>query len=252
MNPEQVREQVVERYSGLAREALAGQPAVDCAADEFAAGAFGAAGYVSLIGNAPTDDATEGALQASLGCGNPVAVADLRPGETVLDLGSGGGLDVLLSARRVGAAGRAYGVDASEEMLALARRHAEQAGARNVEFLRGHIEELPLPDRHVDVVVSNCVVNLSTDKPRVLAEAFRVLRPGGRLGISDVVAADGADPAQRAAAERQVGCAVGTLTRTEYADLLRDAGFTAIAITITRELGGGLSSAIVQARRPVR
>jgi ubiquinone/menaquinone biosynthesis C-methylase UbiE len=240
--PEQVRERVVARYSGLARSALDGQPAVDCGPDAFTDGGFGAAGYIGIE--------AEEALDVSLGCGNPVAIADLAAGDVVLDLGSGGGLDVLLSGRRVGPSGRVYGVDASEDMLALARRNAERAGATNVEFRHGHIENLPLPDSHVDVVISNCVVNLSTDKRRVLAEAFRVLRPGGRFGISDVVAPDDTDPRERAAAEERVGCTVGTLTLSEYLELLAAAGFGDIRITTTRDLGGGLASAIVQAVKP--
>ncbi len=242
--PEQVRDQVVARYGGIARSALDGRPALDCEPDAFTDGGFGAAAY--------TDDGPgiEGALTASLGCGNPIAVADLTEGDIVLDLGSGGGLDVLLSARRVGPTGRVYGVDASQDMLALARRNADLAGATNVEFRHGHIEDLPLPDHHVDVVISNCVLTLSTDKPRVLAEAFRVLRPGGRFGITDVIAHDGTTHADRAAAEARVGCAVGTLTHTEYRDLLATVGFHDIRITTTVDHGDGITSAIVQAAKP--
>lgn len=238
-----VRDAVIHRYSGLARIAMAGGAPVDCDADAFADGCFGAAAY-------PAADAPDAALRASLGCGNPLAVADLRPGETVLDLGSGGGLDVLLSARRVGPAGVAYGLDGSADMLALARANAARAGMTNARFLRGHIEDIPLPDGQVDVIISNCVINLSADKARVMAEAFRVLRPGGRLGISDVIAAAGLEPRQRADAERRVGCTSGTLTRAGYRDLLRTAGFTGISITVTSASGGGLHSAIVQATRP--
>jgi arsenite methyltransferase len=238
------RDGVISRYSGLARTALAGGTITDCDPDAFAEGGFGAAAYTG------TNDAPEGALRASLGCGNPPAVADLHPGETVLDLGSGGGLDVLLSARRVAPGGTAYGLDASHDMLALARANAAAAGLTNASFLHGHIEDIPLPAGHVDVVISNCVINLSTDKPRVLAEAFRVLRPGGRLGVSDVVADDDADPAQLAAAEQQVGCANGALARTQYRDLLRAAGFTDIMITLTYDAAPGLHSAIIQATKP--
>jgi SAM-dependent methyltransferase len=235
---------VIGRYSALARTALAGGAIADCDAEAFAAGCFGAAAY------AATEEPPEAALQASLGCGNPLAVADLRPGETVLDLGSGGGLDVVLSARRVGPDGIAYGLDASPDMLALARANAAAAGVTGARFLHGHIEDIPLPDGHVDVVISNCVVNLSTDKPKVLAEAFRVLRPGGRLGISDVTADEGTDPAQRAAAEQRTGCVNGALTQHEYRDLLRAAGFTAVTITSTSQAGPGLYSAIIQAAKP--
>jgi SAM-dependent methyltransferase len=237
------RDAVIDRYSGLARTALAGGTPVDCEPDTFADGCFGAAAYPGTAG------VPEAALRASLGCGNPLAVADLHPGETVLDLGSGGGLDVLLSARRVGPGGIAYGLDASPDMLTLARANAAQAGVTNARFLPGHIEDIPLPDGHVDVVISNCVINLSADKPRVLAEAFRVLRPGGRLGISDVTADDRTGPGQLAEAEQQAGCGA-TLTQTQYSDLLQAAGFTGIAITSAHEAGPGLHSAIIQAAKP--
>jgi SAM-dependent methyltransferase len=237
------RDAVIGRYSGLARTALAGGAITDCEPDAFADGRFGAAAYPSAEG------VPEAALRASLGCGNPMAVADLHPGETVLDLGSGGGLDVLMSARRVGPAGIAYGLDASPDMLTLARANAAQAGVTNARFLPGHIENIPLPDESADVVISNCVINLSADKPRVLAEAFRVLRPGGRLGISDVTADDGTDPGQLTEAEQLAGCGP-TLTQAHYRDLLQAAGFTSIAITSTHEAGPGLHSAVIQAAKP--
>jgi Sortase and related acyltransferases len=243
-NVEAVRADVVARYDQLAKAAQAGRPITDCRSQDLADGCLGASGYDDTSG------LPDGALQASLGCGNPVAVADLRPGETVLDLGSGGGVDVLLSARRVGPTGKVYGLDASAEMIELARANAAEAGADNVEFLHGHIEDIPLPDAGVDVVISNCVINLSADKPRVLAEAFRVLRPGGRLGVTDVIAEDGLDPARRAEAERLVGCQVGTLTEVEYRALLARAGFTRYTITRTHAATGGLHSATIQAAKP--
>ncbi len=240
----QIRAAVTARYSGLARAARAGQPVTDCDPGPFAAGRFGAAGYDD------TSDLPGGAVRASLGCGNPVAVAELHPGETVLDLGSGGGIDVLLSARRVAPGGKAYGLDAAPDMLALARENAAQAGVTNAEFLHGHIEDIPLPDAHVDVVISNCVINLSADKPRALAAAFRVLRPGGRLGISDIIADDGLDSARRAEVEQMTGCTTGTLTAGEYHGLLLASGFTSISIAATQDAGPGLRSAIIQAVRP--
>ena len=243
-DPGQTRTAVTTRYSGLARAARAGEQVTDCDPGPFAAGCFGAAGY------ADTGGLPDGALRASLGCGNPVAVAGLHPGETVLDLGSGGGIDVLLSARRVAPGGKAYGLDGSADMITLARENAAQAGVTNAEFLHGHIEDIPLPDGHADVVISNCVINLSADKPRVLAEAFRVLRPGGRLGISDVIANDGLDPAQRAEAGQRAGCSTGTLTAAEYRTLLLASGFTSIQLTATAGAEPGLRSAIIQATRP--
>jgi arsenite methyltransferase len=208
-----------------------------------------------VFGPARYDDADRttlpvAAVAASLGCGNPTAVADLRPGERVLDLGSGGGIDVLLSARRVGPHGFAYGVDMTEEMLALARRNAAVAGATNVAFLRGTIEAVPLPDASVDVVISNCVVNLSTDKAAVLAEAFRVLVPGGRLGISDVVAEDHLTPEQRVERGSWAGCIAGALSFAEYRTLLDAAGFADVSVTPTHAVADGMHAAIVRATRP--
>jgi SAM-dependent methyltransferase len=233
---------IIGRYSKLARSALAGD---SIRGDGHDSGdrCFGPAAYTQ-------DAAPEAALRVSLGCGNPLAVADIRPGETVLDLGSGGGLDVVLSARRTGPDGIAYGLDASPDMLALARANAAQAGAPNAQFLHGRIEAIPLPAGHVDVVISNCVINLSADKPRVLAEAFRVLKPGGRLGVSDVIADDTAQPGQRAEAEQRVGCLAGTLTQREYHDLLTAAGFTGVHITAAHQADEGLHSAIIQAVKP--
>ncbi|UXY25398.1 arsenite methyltransferase [Streptomyces sp. HUAS TT20] len=191
------------------------------------------------------------AVAASLGCGNPTAVAELRAGERVLDLGSGGGIDVLLSARRVGPTGKAYGLDMTDEMLALALANAQKAGATNVEFLKGTIEAIPLPANTIDVVISNCVINLSTDKPAVFAETFRVLRPGGRLGVSDVVADDALSPAQRAERGDYVGCIAGALSFAEYRAGLEAAGFTDITITPTHPVADGMHSAIVRAVKPV-
>jgi SAM-dependent methyltransferase len=243
-NLHRTREAVIGRYSGLAQAARSGQQVTDCGPEAFTEGSFGPAGYTD------TNELPDGAVRVSLGCGNPVAVAQLRPGETVLDLGSGGGIDVLLSARRVSPGGQAYGLDGSADMLALARENAAQAGVTNAEFLHGHIEDIPLPDATIDVIISNCVINLSADKPRALAEASRVLRPGGRLGISDVIADDGLDPAQRARAEQSTGCTTGTLTASEYRDLLLGCGFTGITITTTHVAAPGLHSAIIQAAKP--
>jgi SAM-dependent methyltransferase len=239
---DQIRAAVAARYAGLARAAQAGQAITDGDPDTLAGCSAGA--YPD------TGDLPAGAVQASLGCGNPVAVADLRPGETVLDLGSGGGIDVLLSARRVGPAGQAYGLDMTEEMLDLARANARAARAENVEFLRGQIEAIPLPDGSVDVIISNCVINLSTDRPAVFAESFRVLRPGGRLGISDILADDHLTPAQRLERGGQAGCIAGAPSFTEYREGLSVAGFTGITITATRQVGDGVHAAIIRAARP--
>jgi arsenite methyltransferase len=192
----------------------------------------------------------EAATLASLGCGNPTAVADLKPGERVLDLGSGGGIDVLLSAKRVGPTGFAYGLDMTDEMLALARRNATQAGASNVEFVKGQIEDVPLPDDAVNVVISNCVVNLSPDKARVLAEARRVLAPGGRLGITDIVADEGLTADERAERGSWAGCIAGALTVSEYEALLAGAGFVDVQVQRTHEVVEGMSSAIIKAAVP--
>jgi arsenite methyltransferase len=207
---------------------------------------FGATRYDA----AERETLPDGAVAASLGCGNPLAVADLDEGDTVLDLGSGGGIDVLLSAKRVGPTGRAYGLDMTDEMLELARRNAAEAGVTNAEFLKGRIEAVPLPDATVDVVISNCVINLSTDKPAVLAEAFRVLRPGGRFGVSDVVAEDHLSPAERAERGQWVGCIAGALTFGEYRAGLAAAGFTDVDITPTHQAADGMHAAIVRATKP--
>lgn len=190
------------------------------------------------------------ALGASLGCGNPLMVAELREGERVLDLGSGGGIDVLLSARRVGPSGFAHGVDMTDEMLDLARANAARAGVTNVAFHRGTIEDLPLPDGSVDVVISNCVVNLSPDKPAVLAGVFRVLAPGGRVGISDVVAEDHLSEGERAERGSLVGCIAGALSRTEYLNGLAAAGFAQPQVTFTHRVADGMHAAIISATKP--
>jgi arsenite methyltransferase len=257
-DPGAVREQVRARYAAAATRVTSGgcgcgQPA-DCGCDSGCCGTaattekpgFGAELYAAL----DRDQLPDTALLASLGCGNPTAVAELRPGETVLDLGSGGGIDVLLSAKRVGPTGKAYGLDMTEEMLALARANAAEAGAINVDFLKGHIEAIPLPAQTVDVVISNCVINLSTDKPATFAETFRVLRRGGRIGITDVVAEDRLSPEDRAERGAWVGCIAGALTKTEYEAQLTAAGFTDISVTFTHQVGDGLHSAIIKATRP--
>jgi arsenite methyltransferase len=254
----ELREEVRVRYAAAARTILdpgaAGQ--TGCCGEAIPGSCRGAdsgtAGGIaeSLYGESETDGLPEEAVLASLGCGNPLAVADLREGERVLDLGSGGGIDVLLSARRVGPAGFAYGVDMTDEMLQLARANAAKAGAGNVEFLKGQIEDIPLPDASVDVVISNCVINLSVDKPAVLGELYRVLVPGGRIGISDVVAEDHLTSADRAAAGSYVGCIAGALSRTEYIDGLAAAGFTDASVTFTHEAAPGMHSAIIRAVKP--
>jgi len=237
---------VIAHYSALARAARAGDAITDGDPDALAGGCFGAAAYPEA---SRADYLPEPALRASLGCGNPLAVAEIREGETVLDLGSGGGLDVLLSARRVGPSGTAYGLDASPDMLDFARANAAQAGVTNAVFLLGRMEHVPLPDAQVDVVISNCVINLSADKARVIAEAYRVLKPGGRLGISDITADEGIDPGQIARSEQQIGCG-GALTRRQYGEMLQAAGFTAISLTTASQAGEGLQAAIVQAVKP--
>jgi arsenite methyltransferase len=243
--PDQIRAAVADKYSGLARAAQAGQPVADGDPDDPEGACFGAAAYPATDAAAHAD-----AVRASLGCGNPVAVVDLRPGETVLDLGSGGGLDVLLSARRVGPSGQAYGLDMTQDMCDLAQGNARQAGARNVEFLHGQIEAIPLPGQCVDVIISNCVINLSTDRPAVFAESFRVLRPGGRFGVSDLITEDRLTPDQRQDRGRQAGCLASLPSVTEYRDGLASAGFTAITITPTRPVGDGVHAAIIRAARP--
>ena len=240
-----IREVVRERYAQAAVEATKGTAA--CCNDACGESPFGSA----LYSDAERAELPEQAVLASLGCGNPTAVAELRGGETVLDLGSGGGIDALLSAKRVGADGKVYGLDMTEEMLALAIANRDKEGARNVEFLKGYIEDVPLPAATVDVVISNCVVNLSADKPKVFAEMFRVLRPGGRIGISDVVAEDTLTSDDRASRGSYVGCIAGALSFAEYERELAFAGFTDVSVTATHQVLDGMHSAIVRATKPM-
>ncbi len=254
----ELREQVRDRYAHAAVAVTAGASNTElniiddnggscCGGDAVAVDqAFGAGLYAaSEQGELPAE-----ALAASLGCGNPTAVADLHSGERVLDLGSGGGIDVLLSARRVGPTGFAYGVDMTDEMLDLARANAAKAGATNVEFRKGTIEAIPLTDGSIDVVISNCVINLSTDKAAVLAEMFRVLTPGGRIGISDVVAEDHLSSDDRAERGSYVGCIAGALSRSEYLAGLSAAGFTDAEVEFTHEAAEGMHAAIIRANKP--
>ena len=240
-----IRETVRERYAAAARGS-----GVCCGAhattDEAGAVVFGGALYDA----GQSEGATASAVGASLGCGVPTAVADLHEGETVLDLGSGAGADVLISARRVGPAGRAIGLDMTDEMLALARANAAAAGVENAEFLKGYIEEIPLPRDSVDVVISNCVINLAGDKDKVLAEAARVLRPGGRFAVSDVVADPDMDEATRADMAAWTGCIAGALTEDEFRGALTRAGLVDVEIRITHPVHRHASSAIVRARKP--
>jgi SAM-dependent methyltransferase len=247
---EEVREAVRAHYAAAAKSVetdsggCCGAPAV-LSAEE--AEVFGAGLYSEEEREALPDTAA----MASLGCGNPTAVAELKPGETVLDLGSGGGIDVLLSARRVGPSGWAYGLDMTDEMLALARENQRRAGVENVEWLRGQIESIPLPNESVDVVISNCVINLSGDKARVIAEAARVLKPGGRFAVSDVIADEGMDDATRADVAKWAGCIAGSLTRAEFEAALTAAGLVEVEITETHRVHDSAGSAIVRARKPV-
>jgi SAM-dependent methyltransferase len=248
---EELREEVRRRYAESALRVTGesegcGCGSGSCCADgESDAAKFGEALYdAEQRGELP-----EAATLASLGCGNPTAVADLNEGETVLDLGSGGGIDVILSAKRVGPTGIAYGLDMTDEMLALARRNAAEAGMPNVHFLKGVIEEIPLPTDSVDVVISNCVINLSTDKPAVLTEIARVLKPGGRIGVSDVVAEDRLTSEQRAERGSYVGCIAGALSKGEYEAGLEAAGFEQISVEFTHQVADGMHGAIVKATK---
>jgi SAM-dependent methyltransferase len=244
-----LREEVRRRYAESARAVTTGSSGgccdSSCCKDTSPGADFGEALYTAeQRGELP-----DAAALASLGCGNPTAVAELREGETVLDLGSGGGIDVILSAKRVGPTGTAYGLDMTDEMLALARQNAGEAGISNVHFLKGVIEDVPLPAASVDVVISNCVINLSTDKPAVLAEMARVLKPGGRLGVSDVVAEDRLSPAERQTRGSWVGCIAGALSKGEYEAGLEAAGFEDVSVEFTHEVADGMHGAIVKARK---
>jgi arsenite methyltransferase len=245
-----LREQVRERYAEAAIAAQSGgcgcSDSGGCCGNVACEGgeaSFGERLYtIHQLGELP-----RAATLASLGCGNPTAVADLRDGEVVLDLGSGGGIDVILSAKRVGPTGTAYGLDMTDEMLALARANAQEAGVANVHFLKGVIEEIPLPSESVDVVISNCVINLSVDKAAVLTEMARVLKPGGRVGVTDVVAEDRLTPVERAERGSYVGCVAGALSKSEYVEGLRAAGFDEVAVEFTHEVADGMYGAIVKA-----
>jgi len=237
----ELRDVVREKYGEAAKRAAAGHASSCCGAGPAGGTCCGGDGASrgdpitsNLYDPAEAGSLPGGAVRASLGCGNPTALAELRAGEVVLDLGSGGGIDVLLSARRVGPSGKAYGLDMTDEMLALARRNQLEAGLTNVEFLKGEIEAIPLPDASVDVIISNCVINLSGEKDRVLAEAFRVLRPGGRFAVSDVVVRGEVPDAIRRSVELWVGCVAGAMEEAEYVAKLARAGFTAIQLEPTR------------------
>jgi arsenite methyltransferase len=271
MDGERIRETVQAKYGRAAIRVLGGEHgscggtgAASCGCDPVS---------TNLYGTTETNGLPPGAVLASLGCGNPTALAELHEGEVVLDLGSGGGIDVLLSARRVGPTGKAYGLDMTDEMLALAREHQHQAGVANVEFLKGEIEHIPLPDAAVDVIISNCVINLSADKRQVLREAYRVLRPGGRFAVSDVVVRGEVPVPVRQSMELWVGCVAGALEEQEYQRLLADAGFVDVGVeptriyefadaramlagagldaeVLAREVGGRVMGAFIRARKP--
>jgi arsenite methyltransferase len=245
-----IREEVRARYAAAATVAAGNEQATccdsSCCGGSAEADVFGS----TLYDVGEREVLPDAALLASLGCGNPTAVADLRPGEVVLDLGSGGGIDVLLSAKRVGPTGKAYGLDMTDEMLELALKNKAEAGVDNVEFLKGYIEAIPLPAATIDVVISNCVINLSADKGAVLREIYRVLKPGGRVGVSDVVADDDLTAEQRAERGSYVGCIAGALSFEEYRRGLAEVGFTDISVEATHSVADGMHAAIVKAVKP--
>ncbi len=243
-----VRDVVRERYGAAARQATDGKQA--CCAPSCCGGEAALLEdpiTTNLYDEAEADSLPEAAVRASLGCGNPTALAELRPGEVVLDLGSGGGIDVLLSARRVGPKGKAYGLDMTPEMLELARRNQREAGVDNAEFLEGTIESVPLPDESVDVIISNCVINLSADKGRVFQEAMRVLRPGGRFAVSDIVSRGEVPEEIRRSWELWAGCVAGALNEEEFRDLLEAAGFEDVTIEPTRVYGAADAAELLNA-----
>ena len=249
----ELREEVRRRYAESAKAVTGegdgcGCGSGACRADDSASSAVGSTKFGEVLYEAEQrGELPDAAVLASLGCGNPTAVADLREGEAVLDLGSGGGIDVILSAKRVGPTGSAYGLDMTDEMLALAQKNAAEAGVKNVHFLKGIMEQIPLPANSVDVVISNCVINLSVDKPAVLSEIARVLKPGGRVGVSDVVAEDRLSPEERAERGSYVGCIAGALSQSEYVAGLEAAGFDDVSVTFTHEVADGMHGAIVKA-----
>jgi arsenite methyltransferase len=247
----ELRDVVRDKYAAAAAVTVGENPTSCCGPE----GAIITDEQRDLFGSAlyeteDQDELPDAAVLASLGCGNPIAIADLRPGETVLDLGSGGGIDVLLSARRVGPTGLAYGLDMTDEMLDLARRNQAEAGVTNVQWLKGHIEDIPLEDESVDVIISNCVINLSGNKPQVLREAARVLKAGGRFAVSDVIADPDMDDTTRSDMQAYTGCIAGALTRDEFTEALQDAGLTHVTITETHRVHASAASAIVRATKP--